>query len=303
MYTVSTPSSGLTPERQETFVSSYSLRNNGKILTSISLPPNLNPQDFDRILPTTYGFMAGDANTLHGFDPETLQPTWTVNGPSNCCSLDTNFEGIAAIDRGFNSSGLPNGTEKYVFYNAADGGPVGDFVGDFDSATPGGFVVNDNRYPAKHSFFDMQTRQLSGPIAAEGVFWADTRLSWNSGNFIEVWDRTTNSFPFSRSGQDAVGLHFSTVDIAGKYLYITNESDSPVIDWTTSQKVSSGWKIRPTDQINRDWTLVKRGKNTDQDGNIGTCFRKFEFICSSDKDRASLTLSRTPNGQYDGPWF
>ena len=81
-------------------------------------------------------------------------------------------------------------------------------------------------------------------------------------------------------------------------LYIVNSSDSPVIDVTNSQKVSTGWKVRPLELVGRDWmVVVKAGNGTGPDSNCGAAGAD-----SSDCD-GKLSLVYAPNGNYPGPWF
>ena len=305
VYSVSTPSSGLTPEHTDTLISSFDPFGSATPTATVTLPPEFNDAIKD-ILPTPYGFIAGNTKTLHGFDPVTLQPTWSVSGPPNCCDLYSNFDSVAAIDHTFKAAGLANGTNRYVVYSTKDGSQMWDYIGDIDhdEITNHGYVVDDNqRYPRVAQFFDTQTRQLKGPVATGNTtIWQNLRLAWNNGlgqPFIEVWDKDQGELIFKRYDNDVAGLKPENVYLAGRYLYIKNESDSPVIDLTTGQKVSSGWKVRPTEQIDRDWVLVASG---DASSDVVECFRERKFICRDD-DEASLSLVRAPNGQYSGPWY
>src|SRR5207248_845384 len=112
---------------------------------------------------------------------------------------------------------------------------------------------------------------------------------------IEVRDVRDNKLLFSRYGADVDGLHIRNLYLAGKYLYIENDSDSPVIDIATSQKVSSGWGVRPTDVINRDWLLTMKGHISND---YASCFG----VGGSYACYEQGTLVHAPGGNYGGPW-
>jgi hypothetical protein len=112
-----------------------------------------------------------------------------------------------------------------------------------------------------------------------------------------VRDIAENKLLFSRTGADVDGLHIKSLEFAGNYIYIDIDSDSPVIDITNSQKVSSSWKVRPTDLVNRDWVPLMSGHVTDKSG---SCFqgRDGGYTCGD-----AGNLVHAPNGNYPGPWY
>lgn len=295
IYYLRTPSSGLDPERTVGKVASFDPFASGAAVTEVELPPDFI--DVELILPTDFGFMAGDGYTLHGFDPVSLAQVWRRDADRTCaCSFSTNFRAIATIDK---STPSPSSQYRYVFYGTGDGAEIGAFITSIESEDQRGFTIySTETFPYVYSYFDAVTNKLAGPVAKAGVFWDNLRLSWGD-EFIEVWNRDENRMVFSRYGEEVSGLNAESIYLAGNYLYIRNDSDSPVIDLTTSQKVSSGWKVRPTQRISGEWTLVVEGEVAND---AAQCFPYREDVCYDD-DEPSRTLVRSVDGQYPGPWF
>ena len=61
--------------------------------------------------------------------------------------------------------------------------------------------------------------------------------------------------------------------------------------------MSSGWAVRPTDVVNRDWLLVLDA--TPETDSAGSCFDDDELKCNPDR----LTVRHAPNGNYAGAWY
>jgi hypothetical protein len=310
VFTVSTPPSGLTPESRETSIVSFDpFKPDDNPVATAAWPTDLDVTQFSGVAPTYYGFMVmgksiGGDGSVVGFDPDTLQVDW--RGPGEADLASANFEGYVRFDR---AGGTPDEC-RYAFHSAKDGSQVGTELGTCMTGGittfPTGFIlIAGKTFPYTFGYFNMQTRQFETPVPSGGVMWKDEKLSasWARGRpSIEVWDAGQNKLMFSRYDNDVEGLHIKSVRLSGKYLYIENDADSPVIDITTSQKVSSGWNTRPTDFINRDWVLVLPGKQ-----GPSSCFQDSsptgysewrDFGCPRD-----VTLVRAPDGQYAGPWF
>lgn len=298
IYYLRTPSSGLDPERTVGMVAAFDPFTVGAPAVETELPADF--VDVDRILPTDFGFMAGDGYTLHGFDPTRLNPTWRRDADRSCaCSFTTNFRTITTIDSGFDRRSTPSGQHRYVFYETKDGTEVGGYVTSLDGTYPRGFTVYSTaEFPYVYDYFDGVTNTMSGPVAKTGLFWGNLRLSWGDEH-IEVWDKSENKMVFSRYGDEVSGLNAEDIYLAGNYLYIRNDSDSPVIDITSSQKVSSGWKVRPTDRISDEWTLIVEG---DVGPDHAACFPGQENLCYEDSEQ-QRKLIRSENGEYPGPWY
>lgn len=284
--TLSKPSDGLTPEDQTTSIVAFD--------PFSSAPPQTaawpEGAKVDRILPTYHGFLArAGFDNLVGFDGGTLQPTFTSTDRLG----NINFAGFFTYGTG--------GQGHEVFHSTKDGAVVGENTGvgmggGAEVFPAGMIVIVGNDFPYKYGYFDFRDNLMKTPTARSGTMWGDTLTSWG-GKYIEVRDLAQNKLLFERAGDDVEGLHIKNLYFAGKYLYIENDSDSPVIDITNSQKVSSGWVVRPTDRVGRDWMLVVKGHVTND---YTSCFGQDagQYRCYEDG-----TLVYAPNGNYAGPWF
>ncbi|MBS1696422.1 MAG: hypothetical protein JST91_29925 [Actinobacteria bacterium] len=299
VFTVRTPSSGLNPESTETRLVTYDPNQPDTPVASTVWPADSNVVDFEHIVPTQWGFMAHGRGGIMGFDLTTLHPTWR----SADTDVEANRQGYVTFDT--RGEGVDDFEWRYRFHSAKDGAEVASSIG---PSMPGGIDVfrdgfgvekgkhHDGAY--EYYYFDMRDTQFKGPIPTGGAFWGDTYTAYSFGqaSFIAVWDMDKNEKIFSREGADVAGLNIEDLFFAGKYLYIANDSDSPVINITTGDKVSSNWQVRPTEVINRDWMLVVKGHVTNEYFN---CFHE-EGVYGCYEDG---TLVYAPNGQYDGPWF
>ena len=299
--TLSTPSTGLQPESKTTSIVAFDPFAQG-IPQTVPWPADEDVSASYEIAPTYYGFIARHnlGQGLVGFDGKSLQPSFRSND-----RIDTvNFAGYDAFGP------APEGKQTEVFHSAKDGTEVGRNTHHLQAsqaavALRDGIIVTiGDAWPNIYGYFDFKTNQLKQPIASGGDMWGDILTSWSGKNnigghqsFIEVRDMSENNLLFSRYGADFDGLHIKHLYFAGKYLYIENDSDSPVIDITNSAKVASGWNVRPTDVINRDWIFVLKGHVA---GDTSACFGvDGHYGCSEDGG----TLVYAPGGNYSGPWY
>jgi hypothetical protein len=248
------------------------------------------------LMPTPYGFIAHGRGGIAGFDLNTLNVAWRNDDTPG--SDEVNFEGYVV----WTSKAPDLGTNEYkmTFKSAKDGSEVGTFNGPGNITwSPRGFFAQRGTYAQwERVYFDLRSAQAKGPLPSDGQFWGNTYMAYNRGNedpFIRVWDLDTMQVTFERRGQDVLGLNIENVYLAGKYLYIANDADSPVIDLTTAEKVSSGWKTRPIEFIDDDWVMVIDGHVTND---YATCFDQTTYYCYED-----ATLAHAPGGNFPGPWF
>ncbi|QNI13277.1 hypothetical protein [Mycobacterium kubicae] len=287
--TVSTPSNGLTPERRSSSIVAFD--------PFASAPPQLAPWppevSVQQLAPSNYGFYAKTSNGLIGFDGTTLQSTFTCTDNNRAGNCWHNFAGFGKFRE--------DGSGGEVFFRARDGGQVGENVGSTMSggvpmSTDGMVVTVGNTFPYRYGYFDFRDAKIK-EIASEFnlALWDNDLMEWGT-DYIRVLDLTNNRVLFERTGDDVKNLHIKQVHFAGKYLYIDNDSDRPVIDITTWQKVSSGWKVMPIQRVSRDWILIDpKNPNRDQ-----SCFSKEGQFCYVGQDSQ---LVFAPSGDYVGPWF
>ena len=290
--TLSTPSSGLTPESSTTSIVSFDPFSPGAQPQRAPWPTDLDIKTFGSLTPTYYGFIAKGSPVV-GFDGNSLQPTFRSTDNFG----GTNFAGFYTYGSG--------GQSDEVFHSAKDGSVVGEnngtgMGGGLVTYADGFIAIVGHTWPYQYGYFDLRDNQLKTPAPSGGAMWGHILTSYGD-DFIEVRDVTQNKLIFERHGNEVRGLHIKHLYFAGKYLYIDNDSDKPVIDITTSQKVSSGWAVRPTDLINKDWMLIIKGHVTND---YGACFNTGELDSRNSYGCYEQgTLVHAPNGEYAGPWF
>jgi hypothetical protein len=290
-----TPSNGLTPESTTTSIVAFDPFSSG---APQSVPWSENGRTY-AVFPTYYGFVTKSDKGLTGFDGKALQSTFA--SPST--SGDMTFSGFY-VKRSDGSVG---------FHSLKDGAEVGSTPVDVGSGivTFGdGILVQGQR---GFKYFDFKYNKLIehtgvGSVSPHFGVWNNTLLYWESADHeaasIEVRDIAENKVLFSRSASDLAGLGIGNILFAGKYLYMVNRSDSPVIDISNSQKVSSGWKVRPLQLIGRDWMGVV--KDLDFDNQLtagGVCAGLGTPTQGPDICARGFSLVYAPNGKYPGPWF
>lgn len=292
--TLSTPSNGLTPEARQSSVIAFNPFAPDPPRTA-PLPADIDPDKISEILPSESGFFLLRQNARQslatdyiGFDGVTLEKSFTVDGSGPVPQYYFNSRGILVYYYG-GAVTIFSTRDGHVLFRSAPtrGGAV-------PQSYPNGFLfyTNDQQY----GYFNMLDNQLKAPIPPVGDIWNDKFLGLLDHS-LEVRNVSDNTVIFHREGPDFDGLHLKNAYIAGKYLYLKNNSDSPVIDMSNSQKVSSGWRVRPTDVINKDWILVN---NHDDAGDAGSCFKSDNsFTC----DASDVSLRHAPNGNYGGPWY
>lgn len=299
--TMSTPSSGLTPESKTTTIFAFDPFTPEQPQTA-PLPAGIDVAHISNLLPTDYGFiLAVWSNTGQyiGFDGTTLAQTFSIPVPMMWTFANT--KGI-----------LVTQNSDRTIYDARDGQVIGHVdgsnVNNPSDTYPDGFIVNtatlhDGHYDS--GYFNLTDRQLKTPFPGGGDAWAQKFLALGDHS-LTIRSLMDNTVIFQRVGVEYDGLHISNAYIAGNYLYIANDSDSPVIDVTTSQKVSSDWKVRPTDAVGRDWVLVKTENHASRSD--ASCFSTETATSRYDDNTltcnpSEVTLRYAPGGKYDGPWF
>jgi hypothetical protein len=296
--TLSTPSSGLTPESRTSSIVSFDPFASGPPQTK-PLPNDIDPESVREILPSKYGFFIRRENPNQsladefiGFDGTTLEKTFTVDGSGPLPLTHLNPSAIFIYYYG----------GQVRIYSAQDGHVLADVMGSSQgggpSTYPNGFVFYANQNnDGQHGFFNTEDNQLKAPFPSSGDMWANSFLALQD-HALEVRDVVTNAVTFRREGPDFDGHHITNAYLASKYLYLANDSDNPVIDITTTQKVSSGWTVRPTDVINKDWILIN--EQDPGDGGDASCFEDdYTLACGSPK----ASLKYAPDGNYAGPWY
>ncbi len=307
VYTVKTPSSGLTPESSESELVSYDPTHPDSPVAQVPWPAGSTPEDFDTLTPTKWGVMAHGDKGVIGFDLNTLKPAWQTSDKIGFG--DANFEGYVFAD-GSRAPDVDVLEDRYIFHSAKDGSVIGSCVGpQMNSGIPvvnHGFFVQKGKHDHnawQSYYFDMQDAQFKGPMAPGGTFWGNNYLVYNIPRFgeaqpyIQVWDLSQNKLIFDLQGDQVAGLNVQSVNFAGKYLYIANDSDSPVIDITNQQKVSSKWVQRPTDLVSPDWMVVVPGRSAP-----ASCFQSDRPSGVLQCNEHSM-LAYAPGGKYTGRWF
>lgn len=295
--TVSTPSSGLTPASRTSSIISFDPFIAGVPQTA-SLPSEVDP-DHVRLFPTNYGFVikhpGSSGSSLNsdfsGFDGMTLAKNYVISESGSIPQSFRNSEAILTANYG----------GRVQIHSLRDGGLLfaadGNNAGAMAEVFPNGFSFSANiDGKIQRGYFDTSDGHVTTPVLPKANVWSHTILGVGEHS-LEVRDLANNLILFDRQGTEFDGLHIETAYIAGNYIYLANDSDNPVIDFTTSKKVATNWKVRPTDIIARDWILAKTTTRA-TDSMSGSCFDGDGSMGCQD-----ATLRYAPGGKYDGPWY
>ncbi len=295
-----TPSSGLTPESTETQILAFDPTAPDAPTATGIWPVEYPLYNFESLQPTVHGFMAYGSGGVLGFDIASMNLAWQ----SATKPAAVNFDGYAFWSREGDARDSRDQLYRIAYHSAKDGTEIGHTVGpDLDIETyPHGFMaMRGTKEQWERMLFDTRTAQFQGPLPSEGQLWGNRMLRYHrtltdeDTTFIKVWDVNTGQVIFTREGADVSGLNIEDVYLAGNYLYIENDADSPVIDITTSDKVSSGWSVRPVDIVDDDWFMVVDGPVSN---GYASCFDGLRYICYEDG-----RLVHAPDGVLAGPWF
>jgi hypothetical protein len=133
-----------------------------------------------------------------------------------------------------------------------------------------------------HQFFP---RVFTADSSPEPKF-NDGRMMLQSKKSLKLIDVATGAVVFELNPAEMAAVDSYRFAAAGNYLYIANQSDSPVIDIRDRKQVSSGWKVRPVGPVGQNWMLVDHRQNST------------DYDVSGD-----LVLQHLDNGVYPGPWY
>lgn len=282
------PASGLEPETVESWLVSLGL--DGAELARTPFPQELDIVSVTGLLPTTFGFVVLSSmyadHVIATFSKETLEPLWMSDG-------DLRLAGMT------NDTFAAHAQENVEFYHLDSGKRISTLTNsEFVTTIENGYIVigTDGYY-----LFDSVTKKLSGPLVDEYASFkrSGPYLLMRSSDLLKVYDTESGEFLIERSGPDVVGLGIEYAYISGNYLYILNQDDSPIIDVTTSEKVSDGWARRPLDRIGSEWILVISGPVSN---NYDTCFGD-DIVENRNRCSNDGQLVRKTDGMFRGPWY
>lgn len=316
LVTVRTPSEGLTPESQRTDIVAMDPSSTKPVAVQ---PFPLKTNDANWYLyPATNGFSV--AHTLGGtsihetitdvafFDANTLTMKSQAHAEGDNSLGGINYDGYVTL----------NGVNAHIF-SGADGSELYMLPHADGLLYPvdHGFLLQHSRDAEPGvQYFDMATKSLNGPIApyldGNGAFdpalmdlnaYGDTVLLTDSSfkNHIVVFDMAAKKVLFSLDESKLAGLSISGARLGGHYLYLTNSSDNPVIDYETSQKVSSGWNLIPSAKLADGWVYIHSASPATA-GTEGCTIGSFGVSCSGPDTRQDR-IARGATGDYDGPWY
>lgn len=128
----------------------------------------------------------------------------------------------------------------------------------------------------------------------------DGRALLESKNLIRVIDISTGELQFELSQADLDTLDSYQFAHFGNDFYVRNSNDSPVLDMKSRQRLSVGWKVRPSEWINPSWLLLDQ-RNT----GVGECFHGFDtYDCAGNGvEPNDFVLIKIEGGNYTGPMF
>lgn len=349
--TTRTPSHGLTPESEQSFIVALDVKGNRAPITK-PLPAEL--ADMSGIYPANNGFVAIDrgpngTEAFAWFDINTIEPKIVikldtdVGVPPETEPIDMvpfNYDGYATIlspripcgDCGQPEPGFSRSQDLH-FFDGPSGAEIGVFrnIGHFVPVDHGYLMEHETRLKAAPPsdlqagvfYFDMRTKELSGPIApyiwvpnnyfpriddpefGNALIWDDNVMligpDTDSGLFLKVWNRKSKTEIFSLTGPQLAGLKINGLSLGPTDLLIENESDSPVIDLKTGKPVAAGWSLKPVARLDDGWVVIKPGKPGDSEGWL--CISSYTQGCPTGASYpAGAYLARGVNGDYAGPW-
>lgn len=314
--TAKTPSQGLIPEATHTDIYAFD-RNSDKPVASARLPYVLTT-DFRVgnwiINPSADGF-AVIANSSDGrrltsvsyYDADTLKATASATDTGDLAVCGALYNGYAIQHYG------PGNQHDEVEFFSTTGAKVGEF------ATAEHVMYTDNGFLLERGadgvfYFDMTTRDTSGPIAPylptydissfvsrlSGTTHFFNELSTNSygsvvllkadkygsEKYIKVYDLSAKKELYHLADQQitSLGVDLDATHLSGDYLLLSKKPDYPVIDYRSGKIVSSGWKLTAVQKYPDGWVLVAPSSNESQ--SAGAAY-----------------LARGGAGDYGGPWF
>lgn len=319
-----TAPSGLTPEKYETRLVTYTLDSNSEPKT-VTLPlPSSRKPGFD--------LMAGTGGNIL-WSPD-------VNSDDDRTTYLTAPDGtqVASYPGREHGSVIYVDEHVFVFSGHVTGGPLqidgegpttqhpGSMIDgklgkptSFDpeianakassivTAATGGFVYSDGKTARYVDTGKKRVTPINTDITLVTVF-NNYALPDPIGG-LKVLDIANNSVVLQRSREEWDGLRVKHTYLADKYLYLQNTSDSPVIDVTSGKVVSKGWSRRPSETVVKDWTLVLPAEVTND---YARCFDHnphnagYPYQISDDGygcGDTQATLVYSPGNTYPGPWY
>lgn len=298
-WTYHTPSSGLEPERSTSVVTSVGITDRN-FRKEVVLSPDF-PRVPDVIYPTEGGTVARyiREDAIVSIDPVNLKIKWRISDDGVQKDYDrTTFlvqqtlpTRVTVRDASSGKVLLDNIDEKYITDASTDRHPL----------STGYFIepIKGSAYYYNPTNGHKIELQMDGIGVSQQV--NDTLLvtgSFDGGPVaLRVFNIKSGETLFTLEDNNLVGVTGTNYNVSNyrNYLYIKNDSDSPVIDTSTRQKLSSGWRTRPVQNVGEDWVLIKRGQmDTEQ------CFYAGEPTHCSKK--YGYELLRVGADGYEGPF-
>lgn len=306
-----TPSEGLKPESDQARLYSFKPGSDEPVAVK-DFPLDLSESWYlypgvgsVAVYTTTFG---GSLDDTTFFDPDTLEVTATFRDDPRYV-WGFNYYGFAVAD---DSPSGPT-TLRFLDNHGQEVGSFPDF-GDI-ATTERGFLV-ENAAETGVQYFNMETKTLSGVVApylvGDELLHAGDQIAWrhtpetaaaqtfgdhlimfgnldDKGNYLTVLDLEKGEAVFTLNDEQLDGLGIDEAFVAGNYVYLEKESDSPVIDFRTGDVAAPSWSLLPTALLDDGWALVAT-EAADQ---------RYPMPWGNDG-----YLARAADGKaYDGPWF
>ncbi|MEE6163808.1 MULTISPECIES: hypothetical protein [unclassified Mycolicibacterium] len=302
-----TPSHGLTPESKQAKLYSFDLaKPNAPVVKDFPLDPeqrwNFRPgMDAFSVSQNGSHVVFFDANTLEVRTQLDVQPF------AQQSIAGINYDGYALDDKN---------TFHLIRSDGSEAGSVPD-VNDYIT-TPRGFLLDVGPNRDVH-YFDMTKGALSDVVApylmvnsflhsrdqanyhdnpdymSQDIYGDNMLLTGSDtkkGDFITVINLAEGKPVFTLGQDKLAGLNIEGSHIAGKYLYLQNNSDSPVVDFTTGQVAHNGWSQVPLIQLADGWAIVLPAEPGQQNP------------IPDGWEASHAHLARAEDGAaYAGPWF
>ncbi|OBF94525.1 hypothetical protein A5791_00080 [Mycobacterium sp. 852002-51163_SCH5372311] len=301
VWTYRTPSHGLEPERF-TLMAGVGGINDKSITKVAELPAELGGSP-SKVYSTAGGPVLSYCCRTSGvstaaIDPETLTVRWT--SPHNLASVEESTVAFHDVSKSIVTIRDVASGAEVVLDHADPAGPK-----PLNYELDSGYVIRQTKDEVNlgdftwgyysviaHKFYPnlITAGTLIDPIINEG------KLLIRSTKNLKILDIANGTVLFEMSPDEMRAVNSYQFGTSGDYLYIGNQSDSPVIDIRDRKQVSSGWKVRPLDFFGKSWVLVDHRAKT-----AANCYEGPNvFTCGGTKD---VVIQRIDNGVYPGPWY
>jgi hypothetical protein len=251
-----------------------------------------------------WGYNSTDEIGTVAIDPATLTVKWT--SPSEISNVDDTtvaFRGdnekIIIRDVASGADTVLDNVQMANFNSDAIQLDSGYLLKEWHENGSGADLSEDFGYysTVSHQFYpDILVDNIPNALANVN----DGRLFLKGSKYLKMINIATGAVEFDLNEEEVHTLGSNSWQYShfGNYVYVRNDTDSPVLDITTKQEAHAGWRVRPSDLIGKSWILVDHRDTASE-----VCYEGFDTLRCGQNDPEKITLQRIDNGVYPGAWF